>query len=120
MAKRGLAWSQSGLCLSVLAISLVICGNPSSGRRMALIPLLDLDALFFLMACHVQPQNEDLQRVFSVCFVLLGSPLSATCSFLKRKQNERESVGEEERRGGVVIGRSAGRRKVALLYYIRI
>lgn len=89
---------------------------------MALIPLLDLDALFFLVACRVQPQNEDFQHAFSVCFVLLGSPLFANCSFLKRKQNERESVGEEGRRGGVLIGRRAGRRNsgAAILHKKRI
>lgn len=55
-------------------------------------------------------------------FVLLGSPLLATCSLLKRKQNERKSVGEEDRRGGSVTGRNAGtrNRRPNILYERRI
>lgn len=52
-------------------------------------------------------------------FVLLGSPLLATCSPLKRKQNERKSVGEEDRRGGRVTGRNAGRETVGLTYCMK-
>lgn len=40
---------------------------------MALIALLDLDALFFpLLACHGYSQNEDFQHAFAISFVLLA------------------------------------------------
>ena len=43
------------------------------------------------------------------CFILHGSPLFVTCSLPKRRQTERELVGEEARRGGRETGRSGGR-----------
>jgi hypothetical protein len=56
------------------------------------------------------PKIRALNMPSLSCFVLLGSPLLATCTLLTRKQNERESVGEEDRGGGRVTGRNAGRR----------
>jgi hypothetical protein len=56
------------------------------------------------------PKMRALNMPSLPCFVLLGSPLLASCSLLKRKQNERKSVGEEDRRGSRVTRRSTERR----------
>jgi hypothetical protein len=68
------------------------------------------------------PKLRAFNKPSRSCFDLLGSPLLATCSPLKRKQNERKSVGEEDRRGGSVTGRNGGTKNCRpnILYERRI
>lgn len=67
-------------------ISLVICGNPTLGGNMALIPLLHLDALFSNLLATLSFKL----RAFNMHFLIAFSArlCSDICSLLKIKQME--------------------------------
>lgn len=67
MAKMGLAWVSARSSAYVMAVSLVICGNPSTRRRCGSEFFAWSWCSFLLITLHVKPSNC-FQNSFSILF----------------------------------------------------